>query len=195
MWELNHKKAESEVKVKVAQLHLTLCNLMDYPVHGILQARTLAWVAFPFSRGSSWPRNQTQVSCIAGRFFTRWTTRTPKNRCFWIVVLKKTLASPLDCKEIQPVNHKGNQSWVFIGGIDAEPEAPILWPPDVRSRLTGKDPDARKGWRQEEKGTTENEMFDGFTDSMDMSLSKLWEIVKGSVVCWSPLGRRESGMT
>ena len=72
------KKAEIEVKVKVAQLCLTLRNLTDYPVHGILQARILAWVAFPFTRGSSWPRNQTQVSHIAGGFFTRWATRTPK---------------------------------------------------------------------------------------------------------------------
>ena len=127
------------------------------------------------------------------RILYQMSHKNTQNWCFWIVVQKKTLASPLDCKEIQPVNHKGNQSWVFIGGIDAEPEAPILW--HVRSRLIGKDPDARKCWRQEEKGTTENEMFDGFTDSTDMSLSKLWEIVKGSVVCWSPLACRESDMT
>ena len=81
-----------------------------------------------------------------------------KNWCFWTVVLKKTLESPLDCKEIQPVHPKGDQSWVFIGRTDAKPEAPILWPPHVKSWLIGKDPDAGKDWRQEEQGTTEDEM-------------------------------------
>ena len=80
----------------------------------------------------------------------------PKNWCFWTVVLEKTLESPLDCKEIQPVHPKGNQSWIFIGRTVSE--APVLWPPDAESWLTGKDPDAGKDWRQEEKGVTEDEM-------------------------------------
>ena len=80
----------------------------------------------------------------------------PKNWCFWTVVLEKTLESPLDCKEIQLVHLKGNQSWVFIGRTDAEAETPILWPPDAKSWLIWKDPDAEKG--QEEKGTTEDEV-------------------------------------
>ena len=79
-----------------------------------------------------------------------------KNWCFWTVVLRKTLESPLDCKEIQPVHPKGNQSWIFIGRTDAE--TPILWPPDAKNQLIGKDPDAGKDWKQEEKGTTEDEM-------------------------------------
>ena len=81
-----------------------------------------------------------------------------KNWYFWTVVLGKTLESPLDCKEIKPVNPKGNQSWIFIGRTDAEAEASILWPPDVESHLIRKDPDAGKDWRQEEKKTTEDEM-------------------------------------
>ena len=81
-----------------------------------------------------------------------------KNWCFLTVVLEKTLESPLDCKEIQPVHPKGDQSWVFIGRTDAEAENPILWPPDVKRWLIGKDPDAGKDWGQEEKGTTEDEM-------------------------------------
>ena len=81
-----------------------------------------------------------------------------KNWYFWTVVLEKTLESPLDCKEIQPVHPKGNQSWIFIGKTDAKAETPILWPPDVNNWLIGKDPDAGKDWRQEEKGTTEDEM-------------------------------------
>ena len=74
------------------------------------------------------------------------------------MVLEKTLESPLDSKEIQPVNPKGNQAWIFIGRIDAEAEAPILWPPDAKSQLIGKDPDYGKDWGQEEKGLTEDEM-------------------------------------
>ena len=81
-----------------------------------------------------------------------------KNWCFWTVVLEKILESPLDCKEIQPVHPKGNQPWIFIGRIDAEGETPILGSPDGKSRLTGKDHDAGKDWRQEEKRATENEM-------------------------------------
>ena len=82
----------------------------------------------------------------------------PKNWCFWTVVLEKTLKSPLDSKETQPVNPKGNQSQIFIGRTDAEAETPIFWPPDVKSQLIRKDLDAGKDWRQEEKGTTEDEM-------------------------------------
>ena len=81
----------------------------------------------------------------------------PKNWCFWTVVLEKTLESPLDCKEIKPVNPKGNQPWIFIGKTDAEGEAPILWPPDAKNWLIGKDPDAGKDWRQEEKGMTNDD--------------------------------------
>ena len=81
----------------------------------------------------------------------------PKNWCFWTVVLEKTLESPLDSKEIKPVNPKGNQPWIFTGRTDAEAEAPVLWPPDVRSQLTGEDPDAGKDWGQK-KGAAEDEM-------------------------------------
>ena len=82
----------------------------------------------------------------------------PKNWCFQTVVLEKTLESPLDSKEIEPINPKGNQPWIFIGRTDAETEAPILWPPDAKSWIIRKDPDAGKDWGQEEKGTTEDEM-------------------------------------
>ena len=85
-----------------------------------------------------------------------------KNWCFWTVVLENTLESPLDCKEIQPVHPKGDQSWVFIGRTDVEAETPILWPPDVKDWLSTKDPDAGEDWGQEEKGTTEDEMVGGY---------------------------------
>ena len=101
----------------------------------------------------------------------------PKNLCFWTVMLEKSLESPLDNKEIKPVNPKGNQPWIFFGRTDAEAEAPILWLPDVRSQLTGKDLDAGKDWGQEEKGTIEHEMV-RWTDSMDTNLYKLWKTAK-----------------
>ena len=90
---------------------------------------------------------------------------------------KRLLKSPLDCKEIQPVHPKGNQPWIFIGRTDVEPKAPILWPPDAKNWVTGKDPDAGKDWRQGEKGTTQNEMVGWHHWLMDMCLSKFWELV------------------
>ena len=121
-------------KVKVTQSFPTLCDLMDHTVHGILQARILEWVAFPFSRGYSQPRDQTQVSYIAGRFFTSCHKGSPqmwemdhkedwalKNWCFQPMVLQKTLESPLDSKAINPGPFpKGNQPWIFIGKTDTK---------------------------------------------------------------------------
>ena len=89
-------------------------------------------------------------------------------------MLDKTLESPLDCKEVQPVHSEGDQSWVFIGRTDAKAETPILWPPHEKSWLIEKDPDAGRDWGQEEKGTTR---LEGITDSMNISLSELWELV------------------
>ena len=92
------------------------------------------------------------------------------------MVLEKTLESPLDCKEIQPIHSEGDQPWDFFGRNDAEAETPVLWPPHAKSRLIGKDSDSGRDWGQEEKGMTEDEM-DGITDSMDVSLIELWELV------------------
>ena len=102
-----------------------------------------------------------------------WRNLSTEELMLWIVVLKKTLESPLDCKEIQPVHPKGDQSWLFIERTDAEAETPILWSPHAKSWLIGKDPDAGKDWGQEEKGRQRIRWLDGITDSMDMGLGEL----------------------
>ena len=118
----------------------------------------------------------------------------PKNWCFWTVVLEKTLESPLDCKEIQPVHPKGNQSWIFFRRTDAEAEAPILWPPDAKNWLIGKDPDAGKDWRQEEKGMTEHEMvgWHHWLDGHEFEQTLVYSEGRGSLACCSPWGRRHN---
>ena len=117
----------------------------------------------------------------------------PKNRCFWTVVLKKTLERPLDCKEIKSVHPKGNRSWTFIGRTDAEAETPMLWPPDEKNRLIGKDPDPGKDWRQEEKRSTEDEMvawhYREFEQAPGVGDGQ------GSLTCFSPWDLKESDMT
>ena len=116
----------------------------------------------------------------------------PKNRCFWTVVLEKILENPLDFKEIKPVNSLGNQPWLFIGGTDAEVEAPALWPPDAKSWLIGKDPDAGKYWRQEEKVMTENEMvgWHHWLNGHEFEQAPGDGGEQGSLVCYSSWGCR-----
>ena len=118
----------------------------------------------------------------------------PKNWCFWTVVLEKTLESPLECKEIQPVHLKGDQSWVFFGRTDAKAETPILWPPHAKSWLTGKDSDAGGDWGQEEKGTTEDEMA-GWHHWREFEWTLGVGDGQGGLVCCDSWGRKESDTT
>ena len=122
---------------------------------------------------------------------------TPKNWCFWTVVLEKTLDSLLDCKEIQLVHPKGNQSWIFTGRTDGEAEASVLWPPNGENRLTGKVPDAGKDWRRGEKGMTEDEMagWHYWLDGHEFVQVRGVGDGQGSLACCSPCSCKESDMT
>ena len=167
-------KSESEA----AQSRLTLsdpmdCSLPGSAIHGIFQARVLEWGAIAFSGDKSSQHIKKQRYHFADKgWYSQsygfsssriWTWKVDhkegwasKNWCFWTVVLEKTLESPLDCKEIQPIHPKGDQPWLFIGRCDGE--APLLWPPDLKSWLTGKNSGGGKDWGQEEKGAWEDEM-------------------------------------
>ena len=179
------KESESEfVQSCLTLCDPTDCSLPGSSVHGIFQARVLEWGAIAFSDdkprqhikkqrhyfANKGPSSQSYGFCSSHV----WTWEldykeswAPKNWCFWTVILEKTLERPLDCKEIQPVNPKENQSWIFIGRTEAEAETLILWSPDEKNGLLGKDPDAGKEWRQEENGTTEDEMV-GWHHQLDI---------------------------
>jgi len=124
----------------------------------------------------------------------RWALKT---WCFWTMVLEKTLESPLNCKEIHPVHPKWNFSWIFIGRTDAEAETPILWPPDTKNWLIGEEPDAGKDWRQEEKGTTEDEMvgWHHWRNGHEFEQAPGVSDGQGSLVCCSPWGHKQSDTT
>ena len=123
--------------------------------------------------------------------------RAQKNWCFWTVVLEETVESPLDCKEIQPVHPKGDQSWVFIGRNDAKAETPIFWPPDVKNWLIWKHPNAGNDWRQEEKGMTEDEMagWHHWLNGLEFEWTPGVGDGQGGLACCNSWGRKESDMT
>ena len=155
-------------------------------------------------REITWPTKVCTVTAVVFPIVMygceSWTIKKgwmPKKWCLWTVVLEKTLESPLDSKEIKPVNSKGNQPWILIGRTDSEAKAPILWPPDVKSRLIGKDPDTGKDWGQEGKGVTENGIVGCINNSADMRLSKLLRDSEGqgSLVCCSSWGHKQTWLS
>ena len=141
---------------------------------------------YGFSSGHVW---MWELDCEEGR--------APKNWCFWTVLLETILESPLDCKEIQPIHFEGDQPWNFFGSNGAEAETPVLWPPHVKSWLTGEDFDAGRDWGQEEKGMTEDEMV-GWHHWLDRRESE-WTPGdgdgQGGLACCDSWGRKESGTT
>ena len=178
------------------------CSLPGSTIHGVFQARILEWAAISFSRRASWPRDWTGFPTSwhcrqtlyhlshQGRSYRceKWTQKKAEDQRIDAFKLWcwRRLWESLDCKEIRPVNPKGNQLSKFIGRIDAGAEAPILWLLDVKSQLIGKHPDAGKDWRQRRSGQQRMRWLDSITESVDMSLTKLQEIVKDrSVACCS----------
>ena len=173
-----------------------MCDLQIFFSHSVACLFILSWLLFadkgPCSQSYFFPSSLVWMWGLDPK--ESWV---PKNWWFWTVVLEKALESPLDCKEIKSVNPKRNQPWIFIGRTDAEAEAPIHWPPDVKSWLVGKDPDAGKDWRQEEKGMTEDRMVEwhhrlnghGFEQALGAGDGQ------GSLVCYSPWGCKESDTT
>ena len=158
------------------------------------------WILYQLSHQGSPPYSQSHVFSLSHLWMGELDHKEGwalKNWCFWTVVLEKTLEIPLDCKEIQPVHPNGDQSWVFIGRTDVEAETPILWPPDVKSWLIGNDPDVRKDWRHEEKGTTEHEMA-GWHHQLDGHESE-WTLGVGDgqwgLACYDSWGCKKSDTT
>ena len=150
----------------------------------ILLLYTLDYPGFSSSHVRIW-----ELDCKENRVLKNW--------CFWTVVLEKTLESPLDRKEIQPVNPKGNQAWIFIGRSDAEAETLILWPPNAKNWLIGKDPGAGKVWRQEKKATTKDEMvgWHPWLNGHEFEQAPGVSDGQGSLACCSPWGGKELDMT
>ena len=152
----------------------------------------MVWTACPSNQGYGWSSSHVWMWELDYQ-----KSRVQKNWWFWTVVLEKTLESPLDCKEIQPVHPKGDQSWVFIGRTDVEAETPILWPPDAKSWLIGKDPDTGRNWGQEEKGMTKDEIvwWHHWLNGHGFGWTPGVGDGQGSLVCCGSWGGKESDVT
>ena len=176
-WQTLFSWAPRSLQMVTAAMKLKdACSLeenYDQPRQHIEKQRHYLAYRGPYSQSYGFSSSQVQMWELANK--KGWA---PKNWCLWTAVLEKTLKSPLECKEIKPVNLKGNQSWILTGKTDAEAEAPILWPHDAKSWLTGTDPDTGKNEGRGRRRRQRMRWLYGIIDSMDLSLSKLQEIVK-----------------
>ena len=168
--------ADGDCSHEIKKMLTPLKEIYDQPRQRIKKQRHYFANKGPSSQGHGFSSSHVWIWMWELDYKVSWA---PKNWCFWTVVLEKTLESPLDFKEIQPVHPKGNQSWIFIGRTDVEVETPILWPPDAKSWLIRKDTDTGKVWGQEEKGTTEDEMV-GRHHRLNGRLGGLRELVTDS---------------
>ena len=176
------------------------CTTKNYWIQHVKNVKVKKWIMCLYLANKDKERGRDVL--IDTNYVWMWEldceeSWAPKNWCFWTVVLEKTLESPLDCKEIQPVHSKGDRSWVFFGRNDTKAETPVLWPPHAKSWLIGKDSDAGRGWGQEEKGMTEDEMA-GWHHRLDRRESE-WTLGvgdgQGGLVCFSSWGCKESDTT
>ena len=173
--------------------HLLLRRKVMTNLDSMLKSRDITWLTkVHLVKAMAFPL--VMYGCESWIIKKSWAL---KNWPFWTVVLEKILESPLDCKEIKPVNLTENQSWIFVGRTDAEAETPILWPPDVKNWLIWKDPDAGKDWRQKEKGMTEDEMVGWYhwLDGHEFEQALGVGDGQGSLECCSPWGLKESDTT
>ena len=183
-----------EIKRRLLLGRKTMTNLGSTLKSCLFNVKKRHYLANKGPSGQSYSFSSSHVWMWELDYKESWAA---KNRCFWIVMLKKTLESPLDSKEIKLVNTNGNQSWIFIGRTDAETETPILWSPDTKNWFTEKDPDAGKDWRQEEKGMTEDEMvgwhhrLNGHESEQALGVGDR----QGSLLCCSPWGCKEEDTT
>ena len=174
-------------------------SLIGYSLWGHKELDTTEWLHFNYFADKG-PSSQSYDFSSSHLWMWKLDQKESwalKNWCFWTVVLEKTLKSPLDCRESQPVNPKGNQSWMFIGSTDAEAETPVLWPPDVKNWLIRKDPDAGKDWWQEEKGLTEDEMvrWHHWLNGCEFEQALAIGDRQGSLAWWNPWGCKELDTT
>ena len=178
--------ASEVINISPSNLDSSLCFIQSRISHDVLYNKGLSSQGYGFSSGHVW---MWELDYKESWALKKW--------CFWTVVLEKTLENSLECKEIQPVHSKVDQSWVFIGRTDVEDEPPILWPSDAKSWLIGKNPDAGKDWGQEEKGTTEDEMvgwyhrLDGYRFGWTPGVCD----GQGGLACCSSWGCKESNST
>ena len=181
--------------LELAQIHVHQVSYAIQPSHPLSSPSLLPYYTYPFPIAIE--KKKYQWNCMLMWELDCEGSWAPKNWCFWTVVLEKSLESPLDCKEIQPVHSEGDQPWNFFGKNDAKAETPVFWPPHAKSWLIGKDSDAGRDWGQEEKGTTEDEMtgWHHWLNGREFEWTPGVDDGQGGLACCDSWGRKESDTT